>query len=150
LDSDELDDDSTRNLDTPVGIRRNADQQMPLLVGLYDTSHSRRSLDASMPLHERDGGGSEHVDLEDLAAKRTAGGGMFDSIANMANSILGAGELLSHTLTTPSNRTTQASSVPILPRHRVVFPTNLLQASLTPFDKLGSSLGLHCWSSSAQ
>ncbi|KAH6914001.1 amino acid transporter [Coprinopsis sp. MPI-PUGE-AT-0042] len=90
LDSDELDDDSTRNLDTPVGIRRNADQQMPLLVGLYDTSHSRRSLDASMPLRERDGG-DEHVDLEDLAAKRTAGGGMFDSIANMANSILGAG-----------------------------------------------------------
>lgn len=31
------------------------------------------------------------VDLEELAAKRTAGGGMLDSIANMANSILGAG-----------------------------------------------------------
>lgn len=90
LDPDELDDESTRSLDTPVGIRRNADQRMPLLVGLYDTSHSRRSLDASMPLHQRDGG-EEHVDLEDLAAKRTAGGGMFDSIANMANSILGAG-----------------------------------------------------------
>lgn len=31
------------------------------------------------------------VDLEAIAAKRTAGGGMLDSVANMANSILGAG-----------------------------------------------------------
>ncbi|KAF8161095.1 AAAP amino acid permease [Crassisporium funariophilum] len=36
--------------------------------------------------------GENEVDLEEIAAKRTAGGGMFDSIANMANSILGAGE----------------------------------------------------------
>ncbi|KDQ21740.1 hypothetical protein BOTBODRAFT_98866 [Botryobasidium botryosum FD-172 SS1] len=33
----------------------------------------------------------EDIDLEELAAKRVAGGGMLDSIANMANSILGAG-----------------------------------------------------------
>ncbi|EAU91408.2 amino acid transporter [Coprinopsis cinerea okayama7 len=89
-DSDELDDSSRRNLETPIGFRRNSDQQMPLLVGLYDTSHSRRSLDASMPLRDRNGE-EIHVDLEELAAKRTAGGGLIDSVANMANSILGAG-----------------------------------------------------------
>lgn len=67
---------------------------MPLLVGLFDTSASRRSLD-SFPLGRRNGNtviiGEETLDLDELAAKRTAGGGMLDSIANMANSILGAG-----------------------------------------------------------
>lgn len=32
-----------------------------------------------------------NVDLDELAKKRTAGGGLLDSVANMANSILGAG-----------------------------------------------------------
>jgi len=36
--------------------------------------------------------GEDVPDLDEIAAKRTAGGGMFDSIANMANSILGAGK----------------------------------------------------------
>ena len=93
LDSDELDDDSQRNLDhARLGSRSHgSDQRMPLLVGMYDTSISRRSLDASLPLNERNETDTDHVDLEELAQKRTAGGGLFDSIANMANSILGAG-----------------------------------------------------------
>ena len=96
LDSDELDDVSQRNLDhARLGSRgQGSDQRMPLLVGLYDTSISRRSVDASLPLSERNGTATDHVDLEELAQKRTAGGGMLDSIANMANSILGAGALV--------------------------------------------------------
>jgi sodium-coupled neutral amino acid transporter 11 len=68
---------------------------MPLLVGLFDTSASRGRADASVPLTRTNGQDAppQEVDLEALAAKRVAGGGMFDSIANMANSILGAGEL---------------------------------------------------------
>jgi solute carrier family 38 (sodium-coupled neutral amino acid transporter), member 11 len=72
---------------------------MPLLVGLFDSSASRRSLDnPSLPLNGIDLDGNSVVigdhtfDLDELAAKRTAGGGMMDSIANMANSILGAGK----------------------------------------------------------
>lgn len=67
---------------------------MPLLVGLFDSSASRRSLDSSIPLSSNGRAviGEDSLDLNEIAAKRTAGGGMFDSIANMANSILGAGE----------------------------------------------------------
>ncbi|KAF9268878.1 AAAP amino acid permease [Marasmius fiardii PR-910] len=63
---------------------------MPLIVGLFETS-ARRSLDAPVPLGENGYDPAVNVDLEELAAKRTAGGGLLDSIANMANSILGAG-----------------------------------------------------------
>ena len=73
---------------------------MPLLVGLFDSSVSRRSPDnSSLPLHAIDSDGNSVVigdhtfDLDELAAKRTSGGGLVDSIANMANSILGAGKL---------------------------------------------------------
>jgi len=76
-----------------VRPRSGHDQRMPLLVGLFDSSASRRSMDASLPLHVRTSG-DDILDLEEIAAKRTAGGGMVDSIANMANSILGAGESL--------------------------------------------------------
>ena len=76
------------------------DQRMPLLVGLFDSSASRRSLDnPSLPLRGVDSDGNcvvigDHTfDLDELAAKRTSGGGLMDSIANMANSILGAGKL---------------------------------------------------------
>ena len=76
------------------------DQRMPLLVGLFDSSASRRSLDnPSIPLRGVDSNGNcvvigDHTfDLDELAAKRTSGGGLMDSIANMANSILGAGKL---------------------------------------------------------
>ncbi|KAJ7462322.1 amino acid transporter [Mycena galericulata] len=75
----------------PRGYR---DRTMPLLVGLFDSSASRGRLDVSVPLLRTNGedvsNPSDDVNLEELAAKRTAGGGLFDSIANMANSILGA------------------------------------------------------------
>ena len=75
-----------------VRPRSRHDQRMPLLVGLFDSSASRRSMDASLPLHGSNGTFEDDtLDLEEIAAKRTAGGGMMDSIANMANSILGAG-----------------------------------------------------------
>jgi len=49
-----------------------------------------------MPMNGANGNsviiGEDTVDLDEIAAKRTAGGGLFDSIANMANSILGAGK----------------------------------------------------------
>ena len=68
---------------------------MPLLVGLFDSATARRSMDGSLRLEPRGELGGElpdeNIDLEELAAKRTAGGGMLDSVANMANSILGAG-----------------------------------------------------------
>ncbi|KAF9566763.1 AAAP amino acid permease [Agrocybe pediades] len=80
-----------------LATRSRHDQTMPLLVGLFDSSASRRSLDASasLPMHGNNGnrvtiGGDVH-DLDEIAAKRTAGGGLLDSVANMANSILGAG-----------------------------------------------------------
>ena len=92
-DPDELDHDPTQRNDDYH------DQTMPLLVGLIDSATARRSLDVSFPLHAD--GHEPSIDLEELAAKRTAGGGMLDSIANMANSILGAGNShliwLSHT-----------------------------------------------------
>jgi len=71
------------------------DQTMPLLVGLFESSVSRRSMDGSLPMHQTNGhdvSRDGEIDLEELAAKRTAGGGMIDSVANMANSILGAGK----------------------------------------------------------
>jgi sodium-coupled neutral amino acid transporter 11 len=68
---------------------------MPLLVGLLDSATQRApatthgiSLRPSRGLED---GENEDTDLEELAKQRTAGGGMVDSIANMANSILGAG-----------------------------------------------------------
>ena len=88
LDSDEFDEDEP----TTQSSRRRPENTMPLLVGLID---SRRSLDSSIPLQANGNGhapSSGNLDLEELAAKRTAGGGLLDSIANMANSILGAGK----------------------------------------------------------
>jgi solute carrier family 38 (sodium-coupled neutral amino acid transporter), member 11 len=62
---------------------------MPLLVGLLDASAVRRSLD--IPLSEDGVPAYSELDLDELVAKQSAGGGMLNSIANMANSILGAG-----------------------------------------------------------
>jgi hypothetical protein len=62
---------------------------MPLLVGLLDASAVRRSLD--IPLGVDGVSAYSDVDLDELATKQSAGGGMLNSIANMANSILGAG-----------------------------------------------------------
>lgn len=97
LDDDELDDSALsqlreNSLQSARTRRRNGEQNMPLLVGLVDHSAARQSLD--IPLTTNDVGSAEdgYNNLEELAAKRTSGGNMFDSIANMANSILGAGE----------------------------------------------------------
>ncbi|KAG5643157.1 hypothetical protein DXG03_001487 [Asterophora parasitica] len=85
LDSDDLDEADDIDHVTPRG---RMDQRMPLLVGLFDSAEARRSTDTPNG-HQMSGG--ENYDLEEIAAKRTAGGGLIDSIANMANSILGAG-----------------------------------------------------------
>ena len=89
LDSDELDDDSVAQTNLEHGIQRGREQSMPLLVGLLDASAVRRSLDIPMGV----GGDSTYsdIDLDELAAKQGGGGSMLNSIANMANSILGAG-----------------------------------------------------------
>ncbi|KAG6811900.1 hypothetical protein H0H92_005358 [Tricholoma furcatifolium] len=86
LDSDDLDgNDDIESLPQ----RGRADQTMPLLVGLVDTA--RHSMDA--PNGHEMSGGSDDYNLDDLATKPTAGGSLLDSIANMANAILGAGEV---------------------------------------------------------
>jgi len=66
---------------------------MPLLVGLLDSTHIQRSQDGSILLTQS-GQSRDEVDgeLEGIIAKSEHGGGILDSIANMANSILGAGE----------------------------------------------------------
>ena len=89
LDSDELDDDTVAQTNFGHSIRSsdpNREQSMPLLVGLLDASAVRRSLDIPMDAPE-----CSDVDVEELVAKQGAGGGMLSSVANMANSILGAG-----------------------------------------------------------
>jgi solute carrier family 38 (sodium-coupled neutral amino acid transporter), member 11 len=94
LDSDDLDDESLAHIHaelTPTRRERHRDQRMPLLVGLLESSDSRRSLDGSLPLH--DANGLSIDELEEIAGKRVAGGGILDSTANMANSILGAGNI---------------------------------------------------------
>lgn len=96
LDNDDLDGeypDQLRSNDRSSRSGRRSAQTMPLLVGLLDASAARRSLELAIPLHEEgvDGATNGHIDLDELVAKRNAGGGLFDSIANMANSILGAG-----------------------------------------------------------
>jgi hypothetical protein len=97
LDSDELDERSPQDLEEHIPHSEH-DQRMPLLVGLFDSSASQRSLDISIQMRTGNGTsvivGEDTINLDELAAKRTAGGGLVDSIANMANSILGAGAFL--------------------------------------------------------
>lgn len=68
---------------------------MPLLVGLLDTAtHRAPATTHGISLARRDDieeGQDDHADIEELAKMRNQGGGLLDSIANMANSILGAG-----------------------------------------------------------
>jgi len=66
---------------------------MPLLVGLLDSTRIQRSQDGAIPLTDGDQS-MEGIDeeLEGIVARGKHGGGMLDSIANMANSILGAGQ----------------------------------------------------------
>lgn len=98
LDTDVLDEDSITQLRSDVpdsGSSDEHDQRMPLLVGLVESSAARRgSHDIPLISHAMLANGTVshgETDLEELAAKRTAGGSMLDSVANMANSILGAG-----------------------------------------------------------
>jgi sodium-coupled neutral amino acid transporter 11 len=106
LDSNELDEEAQQALERHIP-HSDHDQRMPLLVGLFDSSASQRSLDASIQMRTGNGTsvivGEDTIDLDELAAKRTAGGGLLDSIANMANSILGAGAFL-HTFLQTSFR----------------------------------------------
>lgn len=100
MDPDELDEASVHELEQHHDTSQQNDQRMPLLVGLFDSSAARRSLDRSMQMSSTNGDsvliGEDSLDLEAIAAKRTAGGGLIDSIANMANSILGAGVFSFH------------------------------------------------------
>ncbi|KAJ3528337.1 hypothetical protein NM688_g8013 [Phlebia brevispora] len=97
LDTDDLDDASLRQLQVEQRgspqSRRDRDQSMPLLVGLLDSATARRSVDGTLQLEQQGTTPADitDVDLEELAAKSTSGGGLLDSVANMANSILGAG-----------------------------------------------------------
>lgn len=92
MDTDELDENAVEQLETTGAGAPEREQRMPLLVGLMDSAAARRSLDTSLSMTEVDGERQTcDVDLEELASKRTAGGSMIDSVANMANSILGAG-----------------------------------------------------------
>ncbi|KAK7057179.1 aa-trans domain-containing protein [Favolaschia claudopus] len=95
-DTDDLDEDNLE--DGLVRVPRGyTDSTMPLLVGLFDTSATRGGpVDTAVPLLQTNGNGQNasqrgEIDLEALSAKRQAGGNLLDSVANMANSILGAG-----------------------------------------------------------
>lgn len=94
-DPDDLDDHALATLSASAPsprLNRQNSQTMPLLVGLVDSASIRRSQDGTLSTsldHDLPNG----VDLESLAAQRTAGGSLLDSIANMANSILGAGQV---------------------------------------------------------
>lgn len=99
-DPDELDDAAVAQLehlsppggrDTPRRTGRR-EQTQPLLVGLLDASSVHRAGDIAEldfdPVERQD-----PADVEELARRQHAGGGLANSIANMANSILGAGAL---------------------------------------------------------
>ncbi|KAG1878119.1 amino acid transporter [Suillus subalutaceus] len=98
LDSDDFDDASLADIQREQRRSRGASRRertMPLLVGLMDASAARRTPDTIIPMYEADsaenGEGLRNVDLDNLAEKQWSGGGLLNSVANMANSILGAG-----------------------------------------------------------
>ncbi|KAG1815946.1 amino acid transporter [Suillus subaureus] len=98
LDSDDFDDASLADIQREQRRSRGAprrERTMPLLVGLMDASAARRTPDTTIPMYEadsaEDGEGLRNVDLDNLAEKQWSGGGLLNSVANMANSILGAG-----------------------------------------------------------
>ncbi|KAG1889083.1 uncharacterized protein F5891DRAFT_1177175 [Suillus fuscotomentosus] len=100
LDSDDFDDASLADIQREqrhsCGAPRR-ERTMPLLVGLMDASAARRMPDTVIPMYETDSmenGELRNVDLDDLAKKQWSGGGLLNSVANMANSILRAGKLL--------------------------------------------------------
>ncbi|KAI6157605.1 amino acid transporter [Pisolithus tinctorius] len=100
LDSDDFDEStleesgSDRARSTSPRPRRSRQRPIPLLTGLMDPQGARRTPDTIIPMYEpaaREESLTSPVDIEEMAAKQHAGGNMFDSVANMANSILGAG-----------------------------------------------------------
>ena len=94
MDEDDLDESALAQLSVGTGLGHveRSGQTMPLLVGLLDTANLRSpATTRGISMENREHGGEE-VDLEELARKRTAGGSIIDSVANMANAILGAGE----------------------------------------------------------
>lgn len=97
MDEDDLDESALEQLShartrSGLGDVERSGQSMPLLVGLLDTANLRSPATTRGISMENGGHGGEEVDLEELAKKRTAGGSIVDSVANMANAILGAGE----------------------------------------------------------
>ncbi|KAG8213682.1 amino acid transporter [Butyriboletus roseoflavus] len=99
LDSDDFDDTALAEIERnqqrtsrTSGRGRRGRRPPPLLVGLMDSSAARMTPDTTIPMYESGNqGSSSSLDLSEVAAKQHAGGGMLDSVANMANSILGAG-----------------------------------------------------------
>jgi sodium-coupled neutral amino acid transporter 11 len=99
LDSDDFDDTTLAEIGRqqshvrPSRSGRRRERPIPLLAGLLDSSASRRTPETTIPMYDSEIQGSfTDLDLGEVTAKQHAGGGMLDSIANMANSILGAGE----------------------------------------------------------
>lgn len=99
LDSDDLDDTALAEIGRQQqrtartsGPGRRGRRPQPLLVGLMDSA-TRRTPETTIPMYESGNQGSlSDLNLSDVAAKQHAGGGLLDSVANMANSILGAGK----------------------------------------------------------
>ncbi|OJA18237.1 hypothetical protein AZE42_05175 [Rhizopogon vesiculosus] len=101
LDSDDFDDASLAEIqreqrhlrEARSGSRR--ERTIPLLVGLMDVSTARRTPDTTIPMYEANDLENDvmfrNLDLDELAAKQWSGGGLLNSVSNMANSILGAG-----------------------------------------------------------
>lgn len=100
LDSDDFDEStledsgSDRARSTSPRPRKSRQPPIPLLAGLMGSQGTRRTPDTMVPMYEpaaHGGPSTSPVDIEEMAAKQRAGGNLFDSVANMANSILGAG-----------------------------------------------------------
>lgn len=85
---------------------------MPLLVGLLDSTQIQRSQDGEILLtHNGQSRGEVDEELEGIIAKGKHGGGMLDSIANMANSILGAGQCVFNLIQSICSQDIQGLSV---------------------------------------
>lgn len=95
MDSDGLGDDTELHAASHTlgngHARGRSASSAPLLIGLVDAAQARQSLELRGDAHWRTDAEAD-IDLERLAEQRLAGGGMLDSVANMANSILGAGK----------------------------------------------------------
>lgn len=100
LDSDDFeestleDSGSDRARSTSPRPRRSRQRPVPLITGFMDSQRTQGALDTIIPMYEaaaREESLTSPIDIEEMAAKQRAGGNMFDSVANMANSILGAG-----------------------------------------------------------